>query len=86
MINQYENRRFVTFDMSEVNLIDFNQVHETAIDTLRLSVDGLKSFVKYDIPQPASVAALQTKSEEYTYGQFIELLATVEWSAPMEME
>jgi hypothetical protein len=82
----YENRRFVIFDVTELNEIDFNQVHETSAATVRLSVDGSKTFVKYDMPQPASVAALQTKSEEYTYEQMLAILQTEEWSEPVEME
>jgi len=82
----YENRRFVIFDVTELNEIDFNQVHETSAETVRLSVDGLKTFVKYNMPQPESVAALQTKSEEYTYEQMLEILQTEEWSSPKEQE
>jgi hypothetical protein len=82
----YENRRFVIFDVTELNEIDFNQVHETSAETVRLSVDGSKTFVKYDMPQPESVAALQTKSEEYTYEQMLAILQTEEWSAPEEQE
>jgi hypothetical protein len=82
----YENRRFVIFDVTELNQIDFNQVHETSEETVRLSVDGSKTFVKYDIPQPSSISALQTKSEEYTYEQMLEILQTEEWSEPAEQE
>jgi hypothetical protein len=82
----YENRRFVIFDVTELNEIDFEQVHETSAETVRLSVDGLKTFVKYDMPQPSSVAALQTKSEEYTYEQMLEILATEEWTQPIQQE
>jgi hypothetical protein len=82
----YENRRFVIFDVTELDQIDFNQVHETSEETVRLSVDGLKTFVKYDMPQPESVAVLQTKSEEYTYEQMLAILQTEEWSSPEEQE
>ena len=36
---EYENRRFVIFDVTELPLIDFSQVFETSIDTVRNSVD-----------------------------------------------
>jgi hypothetical protein len=67
----------------EVDLIDFSQVHETSKETLRLSVDGTKSFVKYEIPQPSSVSLLTTKSEEYTYTQILEILGGPEWTEEM---
>ncbi len=62
---QYPDRRFVIFDITELSQIDFNQVFETDPNTIRKSVDGTKTFVKYDMPQPSSVAALTTKSVEY---------------------
>ncbi|NBP55424.1 hypothetical protein EBU71_02585 [bacterium] len=83
MSQNYPNRRFVIFDLMEVDLIDFSQVHETSKETLRLSVDGTKSFVKYEIPQPSSVSLLTTKSEEYTYTQILEILGGPEWTQEM---
>ena len=50
---QYPDRRFVIFNVTELNQIDFNQVFETSIDTVRKSVDETKTFVKYDMPQPS---------------------------------
>ena len=77
---EYANRRFVIFNVTELPLIDFNQVYETSIDTVRKSVDGTQTFVKYDIPEPSSVTALTTKSIEYTYDEFIDILSTPEWT------
>jgi hypothetical protein len=79
---EYANRRFVIFEVTELPLIDFNQVYETSIDTVRKSVDETQTFVKYDIPEPSSVAALTTKSQEYTYDEILEILATPEWTNP----
>ena len=44
----YEQRNFVIFSLTEIDKIDFTQVLETSADTLRLSVSGDKSFVKWD--------------------------------------
>jgi hypothetical protein len=82
MEQDYENRRFVIFNTTELSLIDFNQVYETSAETVRKSVDGTKTFVKYDIPQPSSVISLTTKSVEYTYYEILEILNTPEWSEP----
>ena len=78
----YPDRRFVIFNVSELGTIDFNQVFETSIDTVRKSVDETQTFVKYDMPQPSSVAALTTKSQEYTYDEFLTVLAGPEWTDP----
>jgi hypothetical protein len=64
--SEYINRRFVIFNVTELPLIDFTQVYETSIDTVRKSVDGTQTFVKFDLPAPSSVEALTTKSIEYT--------------------
>jgi hypothetical protein len=79
---EYANRRFVIFNVTELSTIDFNQVYETSIDTVRKSVDETKTFVKYDMPEPSSVTALTTKSIEYTYDEILEILATPEWTDP----
>jgi hypothetical protein len=44
-----ENRQYMIFAMSEVNQIDFGSgILETSSETLRKSVDGLKSLVKWE--------------------------------------
>jgi hypothetical protein len=79
---EYANRRFVIFEVTELSTIDFTQVYETSVDTVRKSVDETQTFVKYDMPQPSSVAALTTKSQEYTYDEILTILATPEWTDP----
>jgi hypothetical protein len=79
---EYANRRFVIFNVTELSTIDFTQVYETSIDTVRKSVDETETFVKYDMPQPSSVTALTTKSIEYTYDEILQILATPEWTDP----
>lgn len=79
---QYPDRRFVIFDVTELNQIDFNQIFETDANTIRKSVDETKTFVKYDMPQPSSVASLTTKSQEYTYDEMLQILSGNEWVPP----
>jgi hypothetical protein len=81
---EYDNRRYVIFDVSELNEIDFTQVLETSAETVRKSVDETKTFVKYEGEQPSSVAALTTKSQEYTHEEILAILATTEWTPPLE--
>lgn len=76
---EYSNRRFVIFDVTEINQIDFSQVLEDSASTIRKSADLTKTFVKYNIPQPSSVANLTTKSQEYTYNEILTILNTSEW-------
>ena len=41
-------RTYVIIDASEVANVDFDQVQETSSDTLRYSLDGTKTFVKFE--------------------------------------
>jgi len=45
----YENRRYLIIPTSVIELIDFSQVLETSVDTLRLSVNETETFVKYNV-------------------------------------
>jgi len=76
----YEQRQFMIFNISELNLIDFTQVLETSIDTVRRSVDGTKTFVKWDGEIPASIESLTTKEGPYTYEEILTLLNGSEWT------
>jgi hypothetical protein len=50
-MNAFPNRRWLVIPTSIVDTIDFNTVHENSADTLRLSVDGTKTFIKYEITE-----------------------------------
>jgi hypothetical protein len=81
----YETREFMIFNVSELDQIDFTQVHETSQDTVRKSVDETKTFVKWDGEIPSSVASLTTKEGPYTYEEMLNILATEEWTDPNPM-
>ena len=83
MHNNYEHREFMIFNVSELPNVDFTQVLETSIDTVRKSVDETKTFVKWDGEAiPSSIDALTTKEGPYTYDQILTILATEEWTNP----
>jgi hypothetical protein len=72
------------FNVSELNKIDFEQVKETSINTVRKSVDGIKTFVKWEGQLiPSSIQILNTKQGPYTYIEIIEILNTPEWKLPL---
>jgi hypothetical protein len=79
----YATREFMIFNVSELPNVDFTQVLETSIDTVRKSVDETKTFVKWDGEAiPSSVDALTTKEGPYTYSEILEILAGIEWTDP----
>jgi hypothetical protein len=78
----YEQRQFMIFNVSELTNIDFSQVLETSIDTVRKSIDGTKTFVKWDGDIiPSSVDSLTTKEGPYAYQEIIDILNTPEWTS-----
>lgn len=81
----YEARQYVVFDTAELNLIDFATVLETSAETVRISTDGTKTFVKWDGDVPACIGQLMTKSDPMTHTEILEMLSGPEWSAPEDM-
>jgi len=82
MSDPYVDREFMIFNVSELNKINFNEVLETSIDTVRKSVDLTKTFVKWDGTMPNCVNNLTTKEGPYTYDEILVILATPEWTDP----
>jgi hypothetical protein len=81
-LQDYENRKFMIFNVSELGQIDFTQVLETSADTVRQNVDTTKTFVKWDSEMPECIANLETKEGPYTYEEILNILATPEWTDP----
>ena len=84
-LQEYDNRRFMIFNVSELNQIDFNTVLETSADTVRKSVNETKTFVKWDGTIPTCVSNLTTKEGPYTYEEILTILSTHEWSNPNQI-
>jgi hypothetical protein len=80
----YENRKFVIFSTSELELVDFSQVLETSSETIRKTVDGTKTFVKYDGDMPSSIQSLTTKVGEYNHTEMLNILQGQDWTPPQE--
>ena len=45
----FENRRWLVIPTNLTESINFNEVHQSSIDNLRVSNDGTLTFVKYEI-------------------------------------
>jgi hypothetical protein len=79
---EYENREFMIFNVTELGQINFTQVLETSAETVRKSVDGTKTFVKWDGSTPQCVIDLTTSEGPYTYDEILQILSTPEWTDP----
>ena len=73
----YQN--FIIFNTSETGSINFNQVGETSIDTLRLNNSGSQTFVKYNGLMPSSISSLTTKEGPFTYNEILNILTGSAW-------
>lgn len=80
----YENRNYLIIPVSEIPKVDFLAVYETSPDTLRKSVDGTKTFVKWGGETPTFVADIVNAEGPYTHEEIVAILNTSDWSAPME--
>ena len=75
-----ENRKYIIFNVSELDKINFYEVQETSVETIRKSVDETLTFVKYDGDEiPPSVSSLTTKQGPYTQTEILEIISTPEW-------
>lgn len=77
--------KYIIFECNEINKIDFNEVKETSSETLRKSIDGTKTFIKYYGEVPNSIINLQTKSIEHTQHEMLNILSTDEWTISQEL-
>ena len=48
-MSRFPNRRWLVISATEVENVNFNEVLESSADSLRYSVDGSQTFVKYEI-------------------------------------
>lgn len=76
----FENRKYVIVPISGINNINFAEVLETSAATCRYSVDGTKTFVKYEGTMPSSLQSIVGKSQEYSHNEILAILSTIEWT------
>lgn len=80
----YDDRNYLIFNASELSKIDFNEVLETNPETVRRSVDGSKTFVKWSGERPDCTKSLSTAQGPFTHDEILTILFSPEWTAPLE--
>lgn len=81
----HENRQYLIFNVSEINLVNFDDVLETSAETVRKSLDQTKTFVKWEGAEPSFVSNLTTKEGPYTYTEILEIMNSPQWTDPSAM-
>ena len=81
----HNTRTYATINLTDIGLIDFAQVGETSVFTVRKSLDDTQFVIKWEdgyVPTfitDGSVVAIDT----YDHHAILELMATPEWSEPI---
>lgn len=73
--------KYVIYNMENVDTIDFTQVLEDSVDTLRLSVNGTKTVLKFEGETPNFLVGLQ----QYTHSEILLIMKGDEWSKELEI-
>jgi hypothetical protein len=73
----YNSHTYVIIDSTDVDSVDFDSVLNTSADMLRYSLDGTKTFVKYEGTQPFFLLG----KTEYTHEEILSILSGPEWTS-----
>ena len=74
----YNSLKYVIINASDLDSVDFSRVKETSADTVRYSLDGTKTFVKFEGDTPSFLIG----EPQYTHAEILEVLSGAEWSDP----
>jgi hypothetical protein len=78
-------KKYLIIPATEVSKVDFDQVLETSADTVRYSVDGSKTFIKWNTTEdPDFISGLENTEGPYNHEEILEILSDEEWIAPFE--
>ena len=72
------NTTYVIIDSSEVSSVDFDLVRENSGDGLRYSLDGTKTFVKFEGDTPSFLVG----KPQYTHAEMLNILSGTDWTSP----
>jgi len=67
--------------MANVDTIDFTKVYEDSVETLRVSINGEKTILKFTEDTPGFLVGLQ----QYTHSEIIPIMRSDEWSKELEI-
>ena len=68
-MSRFLNRRWLVIPTTITGSINFEQVHQSSTNNLRLSVDGTQTFVKYEVnevTQSYSTTSIDPETSEET--------------------
>jgi hypothetical protein len=81
----HNTKTYAVINLTDVGLIDFNQIGETSASTIRKSLDDTQFVIKWQdgytptFITDSSVVPVGT----YNHSEILELMATAAWSEPI---
>ena len=84
----HNTRTYAVINLTDVGLIDFSQVGETSVNTIRKSLDDTQFVIKWEdgytptFITDSSVVPVGT----YDHHAILELMATAAWSEPVPVD
>ena len=82
----HNTKTYATINISDIGLIDFAQIGETSVSTVRKSLDNTQFVIKWEEGYvPTFITDLTVVPVgTYDHHAILELMATPEWSTPIE--
>tara|TARA_B110000211_G_C13590257_1_gene340122 strand:- start:63 stop:320 length:258 start_codon:yes stop_codon:yes gene_type:complete len=82
----HNTKTYAIINLTDVGLIDFSQIGESSVSTIRKSLDDTQFVIKWEegyIPTFISDGTVVPVAE-YDHHLILELMATPAWSEPIE--
>ena len=82
-------KTYAVINLTDVGLIDFNQIGETSASTIRKSLDDTQFVIKWEqgyTPTFITDGSVVPVGSTYNHSEILELMATPEWSEPIPVE
>ena len=76
-------RLYAILTVLEAEKINFEEVKETSLETLRKSVDGLLTFIEFDCNDIAEFLQPIEVLKIVDYDELVQILETTEWNLPI---
>jgi len=73
-------KNYVIFNISEINLVNFDQILETSADSLRKSKDGLKAVIKWNGSSPSFINNMTSIEGPYNETEILVIMETPLWN------
>ena len=83
-LNESNGLTYVILSVTEISQLDFSQIEQTSVETLRRSIDDTQTIVKWvtSAGVPSCISSLTTKGPYMTHDEALTLMATTAWTDP----